>query len=392
MKARKIKEDIYWLGYVDWDRRLFDSLVPLPSGTSYNAYLIRGTEKTALLDSVDPRGADVFMSQLESVPNVNYIISHHAEQDHSGAIPQVLQKYSNARVICNPNCKKLLMDLLDIPEGRFVTVEDGETLALGNKTLKFVYTPWVHWPETMVTYLLEDRILFSCDFFGSHLATSDLYASHEARVYEAAKIYYGVIMMPFRAAIQKNLEKLRPYEVSMIAPSHGPVYSRPRLVLDAYEEWVNGPPRNLVALPYVSMHDSTKKLAEHLVNALADRGVSVEQFNLAVSDLGRLAMALVDAATIVVGTPTVMANPHPLVAYGAYLVNAVKPKLKFAAVIGSYSWGTKMAEQVAAMLPNLKVEMLPPVICKGLPREADFQALDSLADTILARHRGLGIA
>jgi len=175
MKARKIKEGIYWMGAVDWDRRLFDSLIPLPDGTSYNAYLIQGSEKTALLDTVDPSMVDVLLFQLESVQNIDYIIAHHAEQDHSGAIPHVLEKYKNAKVLTTSKGKGMLVDHLCIPEERFITVDDGETLSLGNKTLKFIHTPWVHWPETMVTYLQEDNILFTCDFFGSHLATTDLY-------------------------------------------------------------------------------------------------------------------------------------------------------------------------------------------------------------------------
>ncbi|MBM4467252.1 MAG: MBL fold metallo-hydrolase, partial [Chloroflexi bacterium] len=249
MKTRKMREGIYWLGAVDWDRRLFDSLIPLPDGTSYNAYLIQGSEKTALLDTVDPPMTDVLMFQLESVPRIDYVVAHHAEQDHSGTIPQVLEKYPNARVVTTPRGKGMLMDHLLVPEGKFITVEDGETLSLGDRTLEFIHTPWVHWPETMVTYLPEERILFSCDFFGSHLATTDLYVTDEARVYEAAKRYYAEIMMPFRKIIQKNLEKIGGREIELIAPSHGPIYDRPAFIVDAYRDWVSEEPKNVVVLP-----------------------------------------------------------------------------------------------------------------------------------------------
>jgi len=168
MKPRKIVDKIYWMGSVDWDRRLFDTLVPLPDGTSYNAYFIEGSEKTALLDTVDPSMAHELLSQLEGISRLDYVVSQHAEQDHSGTIPQVLEKFPDAKLITNPKAKGMLMDLLQVPEEKFITVEDGERLSLGDKTLKFIYTPWVHWPETMSTYLEEDRILFSCDFFGSH--------------------------------------------------------------------------------------------------------------------------------------------------------------------------------------------------------------------------------
>jgi flavorubredoxin len=387
MKARRVREGIYWMGAVDWDRRLFDSLIPLPDGTSYNAYLIQGSEKTVLVDTVDPSMVDVLLFQLESVPNVDYVIAHHAEQDHSGAIPHVLEKYRNAKVLTTPKGKGMLMDLLLIPEERFITVEDGETLSLGNKTLEFVHTPWVHWPETMVTYLQEDQILFACDFFGSHLATTDLYVTDEARVYEAAKRYYAEIMMPFRKIIQKNLDKIEEHEIELIAPSHGPIYDRPAFIMDAYRDWVSEIPKNVVILPYISMHGSTEKMVEYLVSALAEKGVTVHQFNLAVTDIGKLAITLVDAATIVIGTPTVHVGPHPNVFYAAYLANALRPKLKFASIIGSYGWSSKAVEQIAGLIPNLKVEILDPVLCKGFPREADFKALDNLAAAIAEKHK-----
>ena len=387
MKARKIKDNVYWLGSVDWDRRLFDALVPLPDGTSYNAYLVEGSEKTVLLDSVDPPMDDEFMAQLEGVSKIDYVISHHAEQDHSGTIPRVLEKYPDAKLITTPKAKGMLIDLLRIPEESFITVKDGETLSLGDKTLKFIYTPWVHWPETMVTYLEEDRILFSCDFFGSHIATSDLYVTDKGRVYEAAKRYYAEIMMPFRSVIEKNLDKLANYDIEMIAPSHGQIYPQPSFIIDAYREWLLGPPRNTVVLPYVSMHESTKRMVDYFVSALVERGVRVEQFNLEVTDIGKLAMALVDAATIVVGTPTILAGPHPYAAYAAFLANALRPKAKFLSIIGSYGWGGKTVETLAGMIPNLKVEVIEPVLCKGVPGVDDIRALENLAATIAEKHK-----
>jgi len=387
VKARKINESIYWMGAIDWDRRLFDSLIPLPDGTSYNAYLVQGSEKTVLLDTVDPTMVDVLLSQLASVPKVDYIVAHHGEQDHSGAIPHVLERYEDAKVLTTPKGKGILIDHLCIPEGQVIAVDDGEVLSLGDKALEFIHTPWVHWPETMVTYLQEGRVLFSCDFFGSHLATTDLYVTDEARVYEAAKRYYAEIMMPFRKVIQKNLDKIGSREIALIAPSHGPIHDRPAFIVDAYRDWISEEPQNIVVLPYISMHGSTKKMVEHLVGALAERGVTVYQFDLAVTDIGKLAIALVDAATIVIGTPTVHVGPHPLVFYAAHLANALRPKLRFASIIGSYGWSSKAIEQIAGLIPNLKVEILSPVLCKGFPRESDFDALDKLAAAIAGKHK-----
>lgn len=390
MLARKIKENIYWMGSVDWDSRLFDALVPLPDGTSYNAYLIKGSEKTVLVDTDEPHMAREFMAQLEGVAKIDYIVSQHAEQDHSGIIMQVLNKYPEAKLICTPKAKGMLTDLLPIPEEFFITVQDGEKLSLGDKTLTFIYTPWVHWPETMVTYLEEDKILFSCDFFGSHIATSDLFVTDEGRVYEAAKRYYAEIMMPFRKVIQKNLEKLAPYDIKMIAPGHGQIFPRPEFILDAYHEWTVGAPKNTVVLPHVSMHKSTQLMVDHLVTALVERGVRVEPFNLAVTDIGKLAMSLVDAATIVVATPTVLAGPHPYAAYATFLANALRPNVKFLSIIGSYGWGGKTVEMLAGMVPNLKVEIIDPVLCKGVPGEDTFNALNNMADLIAEKHKENG--
>lgn len=383
---RKITESVHWVGVVDWDRRLFDSLIPLPDGTTYNAYLVRGSEKTALLDAVDPEFAHVLLSALEGVSRIDYVVSHHAEQDHSGAIPQVLARFPEAKVMVTAKAKPMLMDLLHIPEDKFVVVADGETLSLGDKTLKFVHTPWVHWPETMSTYLAEDRILFSCDFLGSHIASSDLFVTDQCRVHEAAKRYFAEIMMPFRNIVAKNLDKIAAFDITMVAPSHGQIYDNPEWIIEAYREWISAPPRNLVALPYVSMHGSTGRMVDHLAAALTARGVQVELFNLAVTDIGKLAMSLVDAGTIVVGAPTVLAGPHPLAAYAAFLANALRPKAQFLSVIGSYGWGGKTVETLAGMIPNLKVEVLDPVLCKGLPKSDTLDALNRLADSIAAKH------
>jgi len=391
MKPRKIKEGIYWVGAVDWDRRLFDDLIPLPDGTSYNAYLIQGSEKTALIDTVDPTTSHVLLDRLDqlNVERIDYVIANHAEKDHSGTLPQVLERYPAAQVVCTPKCKGMLVDMLLAPEDRILAVDDGATLSLGDRTLEFIHAPWVHWPETMLTYLREDKILFPCDFFGSHLATTDLYVTDEGRVYEAAKRYYAEIMMPFRKIIQKNLKKVQGYDISLIAPSHGPMYDRPEFILEAYHDWVFGEPKNIVVLPYISMHGSTRVMVNYLVDALVEKGVTVEQFNLAVTDIGKLAMALVDAATIVIGSPTVLTGAHPNVVYAAYLANALRPKTKFVSIIGSYGWGGKMVQQLAGMISNLKVEVLDPVVIQGHPRDEDFAALDKLAATIAEKHKAL---
>ncbi len=393
MKPREIKKDIYCVGAVDWDRRLFDSLIPLPDGTSYNAYLIKGNQKTALIDTVDPPMKDVLFNNLDQlgIKRIDYVVFNHAEPDHSGSIREVLEKYPEAKAVCTPKCKDMLIDRFMIAPEKFKTVEDKATISLGDRTLEFIHAPWVHWPETMLTYLQEDNILFPCDFFGSHLATSDMYVRDAGQEYEAAKRYWAEIMMPFRLQIQKNLEKIKDYKIDIIAPSHGPIHDKPQFIINAYRMWAYDEPGNIVVIPYVSMHGSTRRMVAYLVENLTRKGITVKQFDLAVSDIGKLAIALVDAATIVIGTPTVLTGPHPNAAYAAFLANAIKPKAKFASVIGSYGWGGRAVEQIAAMIPNLKVEILAPVIIKGYPKETDFQALDKLADTIVAKHKEAGL-
>jgi len=393
MVVREVRPGISSVGAIDWDRRLFDELIPLPDGTSYNSYLVEGNEKTALIDTVDPTKEHELIDNLKElgVNNIDYVIANHAEQDHSGAIPKILGQYPNAKVLTNPKCREMLKDLLLISDAKFEQVNDRKTVSLGDKTLEFIYAPWVHWPETMFTYLREDRILFTCDFLGSHLATSDLFATDEVLVYEAAKRYYAEIMMPFRAVIKNNLEKIRNLDVEIIATSHGPIYKKPEFIINAYRDWISDEVKNEVVIPYVSMHGSTKRMVDYFVDALIRRGITVKPFNLTRTDIGELAMALVDAATLVIASPTVLIGPHPSAVYAAYLANALRPKLKFASVIGSYGWGGKMLEQITGALTNLRVEILDPVVIKGFPEDEDFRALDGLADKILDKHKTLNL-
>jgi flavorubredoxin len=391
---REIKPNVQWVGAIDWDRRLFDALIPLPDGTSYNSYLIRGSEKTALIDAVDTTMADVLMNNLRTlgINKIDYIVAQHAEQDHSGCIKKLIESYPDAKVIGSAKCLNLLMDFDLIGKDKIQEVRDGEKISLGDKSLQFIHAPWVHWPDTIFTYLAEDRVLFTCDFLGSHLATSDLYVLDEEAVYESAKRYYAEIMMPFRQNILKHLARIKDLKIDVIATSHGPAYNRPQFILSAYLDWASDEVKNEVVLPYVSMHGSTRIMVDYFVDALIMRGITVKRFDLTDYDIGELAKALVDAATVVVGTPTILAGAHPLALYAVILANALRPKTRFASIIGSFGWGGKMLEQITMALLNLKLQLLDPVVAKGHPKEADFRALDRLADEILAKHQELKIA
>lgn len=394
MATQKITEKCEYVGSVDWQRRLFDSLIPLPDGTSYNAYLIKGSEKIALIDTVDPTKSDELLRNLDQVGvrRIDYVICNHAEQDHSGSIPIVLEKYPHAKVVTNEKCKSMLGDLLGIKGEKVTVISDGEMLSLGDVTLQFMIAPLVHWPETMFTYLVEEKILFPCDFLGAHLATSKLLVKDLSTFYDSAKRYYAEIMMPFRPSILKHLNRIEKIDLRIVAPSHGPIHLEPKSIISAYKEWASPEVKNQVVIPYVSMHGSTQKMVDHLIDALRRRAIEVLPFDLAVTDIGKLAMALVDAATIVIAAPTVLSGPHPLAAYSAVLINALRPKTRLLGLIGSFGWGSRMVEILKNLISNLNIEALEPVMVKGYPREDDLRAIEALADQIMDKHRQFGLS
>ena len=393
MTANEIKPGIFDVGAKHYDRRLFDDLIPLPDGTTYNAYLVVGSEKTALIDSVDGSKFYELKANLKKIKfkTIDYLVSNHSEQDHSESIGKLLKLYPKAMVVTNAKGKEHLMVHLHIPEEKFIVKNDGETLSLGDKTLQIIEAPWVHWPETMLTLVQEDKILFSCDLFGTHLAQSETFVTDKAKTYESAKRYYAEIMMPFRKIIKKHLVKLEDYDFDMIAPSHGPIHAEPDFIINAYKDWVSDDVKNEVVIPYVSMHHSVKEMVEYLTAALTDRGIIVKPFNLTVTDLGELAIALVDTATIIIGSPAVLTGAHPLAANATFIANAIRPKAKYASIIGSFGWKCQMKEQLIGMLPRLKVELFEPVIVRGKITEEGKKQLDRLADDIYNKHKELGI-
>lgn len=388
MEAKEIKNNVFYVGAIDWDRKLFDELIPTPQGTSYNAYLIKGKEKTALIDTVDFHKLDELLLQLKSlcVEKIDYVVINHAEQDHSGNLPKILAQYPMAKVLTNAKCKDLLESMLLIPAEKIEVVADGAEISLGDKTLKFILTPWVHWPDTMCTYLVEDKILFSMDFFGAHLATSDLWAKNDQALYDGAKRYYAEIMMPFRSQVQANIKKVEALGFQILCPSHGPIYAKPEFIINAYKDWSSDKVKPEVVIPWVSMHGSTKAIVDYLVEALIKKGLKVKPYNITQTDVGDLAMELVDASTIVLAGGQTLAGAHPKLAYIAFLANILRPKTKFVSIVGSWGWGGKMLEQLQGLIPNLKVEIIEPVMVKGYPKQEDYARLDKLATEIAEKN------
>ena len=380
MAIKKIANDIYTIQTFDWDKQSFDNILKTPKGTTYNSFLIMD-EKNILIDSTEPSKAKELLENLKSLDiKIDYIVSQHAEQDHSGAIPTLLKEYPNAKIIGTKPAKELLENLLGIPQKKIITIEDGESLQTGQHQLKFIVTPWVHWPDTMVTYLSPEGILFSCDFFGSHLASTKTISEPED-IKEEAKRYYAHIMMPFAQMIQKNLDKLKDLKIEMIAPSHGPIIEKPEVIVDFYKKWSTETSKKVV-IAYVSMHGSTKLMVEHLTKTLLDLNVNLRVLNLANTDSSEIIMELVDSAALIIASPTVLTRPHPLVASTLYLVNMLKPPIKYFALIGSYGWGTLIEKETKKLLSTINVEFLDPVLVKGQPLREDFERLDKLAHEI----------
>lgn len=390
MSFKELKKNILYLGSQDTDKKLFDQLIPLPDGTSYNSYLIKGSEKTALVDTVYPPKADELISKIkQSGAKIDYIISNHGEQDHSGSIPRILELFPDAKVVTNAKCKNLIMEMLLVEEEKFIEIKDNDTISLGDKTVKFIMAPWVHWPDTMFSYLVEDKILFTGDFLGSHIAGNDLFVEDEGKIYEGAKRYYAEIMMPFRNHIKKHLQKIEMLDIDIIAPSHGPVYQNPEFIINAYKDWASDYVKNEVLITYISMYESTTKMVNYLKEALVKKGIKVNAYDLVETQLGEVALDLVNPATVILASPMVLAGLHPNVAYLAYTINALRPKFKYASVIGSYGWGGNMVESCKAILTNVKPEFIEPVLIKGHPKADDYKLLDKLADDIYQKHKEL---
>lgn len=393
MLFKEIKNKVFYAGLNDADRVIFDELIPLEHGTTYNSYLVKGSEKTAIIDTMYPPFSDLYIKNFEEngIEKVDYIIANHGEQDHSGSIPVLLEKFPDAIVITNEKCRENIKEMLLVPEDKIKTIQNNEEISLGDKTLQFILAPGVHWPDTMFTYLKEDNMLFTCDFLGAHLPFEDLYSKNDELLYSMAKRYYAEIMMPFRLMCKKYLNLIDEIKPDYILPSHGPLYKEPDFILNAYKDWTSDTPKNLVLIPYVSMYGSTEEMVQYVKKGLENAGINVYTHDIVRDDLGDLAVQLVDAATIVVGASMVLAGPHPMAINACILANALKPKVKFASVIGSYGWGGKLTETIASLFTSIKPEFVQPVVIKGKLKEADFTELDKLINSIIDKHKSINI-
>ena len=387
MGSKEIAPDVFWVGVKHHNRRLFDALIPLPYGTSYNAYLIVGSKKAALVDTVNPGFEKELLEKISEridPAKIDYVIMNHAEPDHANAAKDVLAIAKNAKLVASAKGKEAAMMYFDIPVERITVVDESSKIELGGKTLKFVDAPWLHWPETIFTYLEEDKILFPCDFFGSHLAVGEFYADEygNENTLDMAKLYFAEIMMPFRKPGQTAVDKVKKLEPKMIAPSHGLIWREPKVILDEYTKWTSEKFQKKVIIAYVSMWGSTEKMVLALRDALVKRGVTVQVFDLPNTEIGHIAKDLVDTPVVVVGAPTVLGGVHPVAAYATMLVKTLRAPTKYAAVLTSYGWSGGAVKALQGILEGTKIEVLGVVEVKGPPKKTEFDKVVELADKI----------
>lgn len=382
--AIELSKNVYWVGVRDWNRRLFDALIPLPRGTTYNAYLVVGTQKKALIDTVNPGFEKEWTEKITKIVDpseVDYVIMNHAEPDHAGSIPHIMSINNKAKLVTTSRGAKLAQTFYNVPQERIRTIADGETIDLGNKTLRFIEAPMLHWPETMFTYLAEDQVLFPCDFFGAHVAEG-IYDDQVEDLLVFAQKYFGEIMMPFRPNAQKGIEKIKDLPIKLIAPSHGPIHRNPEHILNAYRKWSNGEMKQKAVIIYVTMWNSTEKMIKPIEDTLMSEGIEVAKYHLPVSDIGELAKDLVDSKAIILGTPTVLAGAHPLGMYAAYLAKVLRPPAKFAVVLSSYGWGGGAIRHIQETLGPTKMEIVGAMEINGPPTETDINKIVEIGKTL----------
>jgi len=394
MGSKEIAPNVFWVGAKHHNRRLFDGLIPLPHGTSYNAYLIVGSKKTALIDTVNPGFEEELLAKISEridPAKVDYVVMNHAEPDHANAARDVLAVAKNAKLVAGVKGKEAAMMYFDIPAERIMVVDESSRIDLGGKTLKFVDAPWLHWPETMFTYLEEDKILFPCDFFGSHLAVGEFYADEygNENTLDMAKMYFAEIMMPFRKPGQTAIEKVNKIGPKIIAPSHGMIWREPKIILDEYTKWTSEKFQRKVMIVYVSMWGSTEKMVLALRDALVKKGITVQLFDIPNTEIGHIAKELVDTPVVVVGAPAVLGGVHPVAAYATMLVKALRAPTRYAAVLTSYGWSGGAVKALQGILEGTKIEVLGVVEVKGPPKKAEFDKVTELADRIDEKLKGL---
>ena len=357
-----LRDGIDWVGFLDWTIRDFHSY-DTERGTTYNAYLVRD-EQTALIDTVKAPHADLLLRNLSALADpaaVDYVICNHAEPDHAGGLPQVMEALPNATLVCNKKCQRVLSQYYDTSPWKIRLVATGDSLSLGRRTLHFVETPMVHWPESMFTYVPQEKLLFSMDAFGQHLATSQRFDDQVplCTIMKEAKAYYANIVMPYGKAVEPCLEKAAALEIEMIAPAHGVIWrSNVGEVLAAYRNWSAYRPKPKVLVIYDSMWGSTAAMAGEILEGASLPGVETELIHVRRSNLTRIATDVIDAAGVAFGSSTLNRDMMPAAAAVLSYLGGLRPAGKVGLAFGSYGWSPGGPKAVDAALRAMSWEIL----------------------------------
>ena len=357
----ELMDGIYWVGAIDWNLRNFHGYIT-QRGTTYNAYLIVD-DKIALVDFVKAPFYDEMVHHIQEIVDlseIDYLICNHIEPDHSGALLRTIEAAGNAELIASDLGRKGLRRYCG--EGlRCTTTTEKPSVSLGSRTLQFVATPMVHWPDSMVTYIPEEKLLLSNDAFGQHLATSKRFddeVDHAVLMQEAAK-YYANIVMPLWRSVSRAFKALDGLDINMIAPSHGVVWRRnPVEILEAYQRWVEGAARERAVVVYDTMWGSTERLAEAVMEGLASEGVEVRVHRLSATHNSDVIADILEAKAVLVGSPTLNNGLLPTVASFLSYLKGLKPKNKIGAFFGSYGWGGGAKREAETELRSAGVEVV----------------------------------
>jgi anaerobic nitric oxide reductase flavorubredoxin len=366
----EVKNGIYWVGAIDWNMRDFHGY-DTPKGTSYNAYLIMD-EKIALVDTV--RGGfsdDMFMGIAEHIDpaRIDYVIVNHLEKDHSGSLEEVMARAKNAQIYCSGRAKAGLVDKYG-EKWTMNVVKTGDTLKLGKKTLRFTEVPMVHWPDSMLTYAEEDKVLLSNDAFGQHVASSQRFEDEvRANVMYDARAYYANILMPLSPIIAEVLKKLPALNLApeIIAPSHGLIWRKdPGRIVNAYVQWSGFKARNEAVIAYSSMWGLTEMMARLIAFGIMDEGVDVRLYDIHVSTLSSIMTDVLEAKAVIVGSSTqnnIML--HATAEFMAYL-RGLRPKNKLGAAFGAYGWAGGAVKEIDDGLKAIGLETMEPLSFKHI--------------------------
>jgi flavorubredoxin len=357
-----LRENIHWVGYVDWSVRDFHSY-DTAHGTTYNAYLVRD-EKTALIDTVKAPYAGHLLQSVAALcdpAQIDYVVCNHAEPDHAGALPRVLAACPNATLLCNKKCAATLGQYHDTSGWKIQLVATGGTIPLGKRTLRLMDTPMVHWPESMFTYIGEEKLLFSMDAFGQHYACSQRFDDETslAAVLDEAKTYYANIVMPYGKAVAACLDQAAALEITTIAPSHGVIWRRHAAeILRAYRDWSAGRAKPKVLVIYDTMWESTAAMAEAILAGASLPGVETVLIHVRHSNLTRIASEVLDAAAIAIGSPSVNREMMPQLAAALCHLQGLRPTNKVGFAFGSYGWGRGGPEAIHEWLQSMPWEIV----------------------------------